>query len=325
MDIEQREELLAWLRDRGSLGPADRATIRTLAGGVSNRTVLVEFEHGDAWVMKQALPKLRVPVDWFCSPERITREAMGMRWLEQAAPPGAITPLILVDPAEHLLAMGAVPQPHENWKSTLLSGRVETGHVEQFARLLAAIHTASAGIPPDFEDRTYFEALRLEPYYSYTARLAPEAASFLDRLIEDTRATRAAVVHGDYSPKNILVHEGRLVLLDHEVIHIGDPGFDIGFSMAHLLSKARHVPGRRRELAQAAALYWSIYAGAASPDEARCVRHSLGCLLARVAGRSQLEYLSAEEKQAQRKAVLLLMQAPPRSMERLVEEIVAED
>ena len=143
--------------------------------------------------------------------------------------------------------------------------------------------------------------------------------------MEDTRATRQCAVHGDYSPKNILVHQGRLVLLDHEVIHIGDPGFDIGFSMAHLLSKARHLPGSRRELAQAAALYWRVYADAAAPDEQRCIRHTLGCLLARVAGRSQLEYLNTEEKRAQRGAAIGLMQSPPRSMARLMEEIVAED
>ena len=325
MDIEQREELLAWLRERGSLGPGEQAGIRTLAGGVSNRTVLVEFERREAWVLKQALPKLRVPVDWFCSPERITREAMGMRWLESVAPPGSITPLILVDSDEHLLAMRAVPQPHENWKAMLLAGRVEPDHVEQFARLLASIHTAREGIPPEFEDRTYFEALRLEPYYAYTAQMTPEAAPFLERLMEDTRATRRSVVHGDYSPKNILVYQGRLVLLDHEVIHTGDPGFDIGFSMAHLLSKARHVGGSRNELAQAALQYWRVYADAAAPDEERCIRHTLGCLLARVAGRSQLEYLSAEEKRAQRDAVCRVMPAPPHSVARLVEEIVGED
>jgi aminoglycoside phosphotransferase (APT) family kinase protein len=325
MDIEQRDELLAWLRARGSLAPNQQVGIRTLAGGVSNRTVLVEFERGEAWVLKQALPKLRVPVDWFCSPERITREAMGMRWLEGVAPPGSITPLILTEPGEHLLAMRAVPQPHENWKSMLLAGRVAPDHVAQFAFLLASIHTARAGIPPEFEDRKYFEALRLEPYYSYTAQMTPEAAPFLSRLIEDTRVTRACVVHGDYSPKNILVHEDRLVLLDHEVIHIGDPGFDIGFSMAHLLSKARHVRASRRELTQAAFEYWRVYADAVAPDEERCVRHSLGCLLARVAGRSQLEYLRAEEKRAQLDVVCRLMRAPPDSMARLVEEMVAED
>jgi aminoglycoside phosphotransferase (APT) family kinase protein len=218
--------------------------------------------------------------------------------------------------------MRAVPQPHENWKSMLLGGHIEPEHVEQFARLLAAIHTAAAEIPPDFADRSYFEALRLEPYYAYTAERLPEAAGFLRRLIADTRARRAAVVHGDYSPKNILVHDRKLVLLDHEVIHTGDPGFDIGFSMAHLLSKARHLPQSRRALREAAGHYWDVYAALADADEERCVRHSLGCLLARVAGRSQLEYLSEDEKSAQRQLVVRLMESPPASMAALMEAVI---
>jgi 5-methylthioribose kinase len=325
MNIESRDELVEWLQKGGWLPAGSRASVETLRGGVSNRTVLVEFERGEAWVLKQALPKLRVPVDWFCPPERIAREALGMRWLQSVAPTGAITPLILEDPSEHLLAMAAVPRPHENWKSMLLAGRVERAHLEQFARLLASIHRATSGIPAEFADRSYFDALRLEPYYAYAAQTTPEAAPFLERLMDDTRARRSAVVHGDYSPKNILVRDGRLVLLDHEVIHLGDPGFDVGFSMAHLLSKARHVRRSRGLLREGSLRYWHVYAEAANPDEERCVRHTLGCLLARAAGRSQLEYLSDDEKAAQRALAVRLMRHMPGSMEELVEALFGED
>ena len=111
-------------------------------------------------------------------------------------------------------------------------------------------------------------------------------------------------MHGDYSPKNILVHEGRLILLDHEVIHFGEPAFDIGFSLAHFLSKANHVAGKRDAFGQAALLYWKSYlavlAGVSwqADLEARSVRHTVGCLLARVAGKSPLDYLSKAERQA---------------------------
>jgi aminoglycoside phosphotransferase (APT) family kinase protein len=120
-------------------------------------------------------------------------------------------------------------------------------------------------------------------------------------------------VHGDYSPKNILVHDGRLVLLDHEVIHFGDPAFDLGFSLAHFLSKAHHVETRRREFASAAEIYWRSYGRSlGTPDwaidlEEHAVRNTLGCLLARVAGRSPLEYLSGRERERQREVVLALM------------------
>jgi 5-methylthioribose kinase len=329
LDIEQPEALLAYLHDSGRIPPNEEPMLTVLPGGVSNRTVLVERPSNEAWVLKQALAKLRVQVDWFSPPERVHREALGLRWLAQLAPDGAIVPFVFEDFQHHILAMGAVPQPHQNWKSLLLAGQIEPDHVAQFSRLLGSIHRVSnerlAEIEPLFGDRGYFESLRLEPYYAYTATQVAAATAFLADLIAETRSHRDTIVHGDYSPKNILVHQGRLVLLDHEVIHVGDPGFDLGFSMTHFLSKAHHIPAQRSQFAEATADYWCLYkeeAGAAAWTanlEARAVRHTLGCLLARVAGRSPLEYLDVEERARQREAVIQLMAAPPATVAGLIE------
>src|SRR5436190_6041909 len=110
LDIEQPDALAAYLRVTGRVSPDEPLRIRVLAGGVSNKTVLVERPAGEAWVLKQALPKLRVAVDWFSDPVRIRREAEGLRWLAQLAPPGTITPLVFEDAEQFLLAMQAVPQ-----------------------------------------------------------------------------------------------------------------------------------------------------------------------------------------------------------------------
>ena len=333
LDIEQPGALVGYLKETGRVGEGEEPVVRVLAGGVSNRTVLVERpEAGEAWVVKQALPKLRVAVDWFSDPERIHREALGLRWLEALAPPGTITPLVFEDRSNHLLAMEAVPEPHENWKTMLLGGRLEKDHVEQFGRLLGTVHRGGyerrEESEPAFRDRSFFESLRLEPYYGYTAEQVPEAAGFLSALVEETRARRDTVVHGDYSPKNALVREERLVLLDHEVIHFGDPAFDLGFSLTHFLSKAHHLPGMRDEFADAARFYWATYREVveelpwAVDIEERAVRHTLGCLLARVAGRSPLEYLDQGELARQREAVLALLPYPPENVPGLVEGFV---
>jgi aminoglycoside phosphotransferase (APT) family kinase protein len=333
LDIEIPGELRRYLCETGRIDADERPAISVLAGGVSNRTVLVERAGGEAWVVKQALGKLRVAVDWFSPPERIHREALGLRWLARLAPPGTTTPLVFEDHEHHLLAMAAVPLPHENWKMLLLAGRLDPDHVAQFARLLGTIHRAGherrAEVAPVFADRGYFESLRLEPYYGYAAEQVPEAAPFLHGLIEETLARRDTLVHGDYSPKNVLVHGGRLVLLDHEVIHFGDPGFDLGFGLTHLLSKAHHLPAHRAAFAAAANAHWRRYRETigevpwAADLEPRAARHTLGCLLARVAGRSPLEYLDAEERARQRAAVLRLMAVPPPAIDELVERFVA--
>jgi 5-methylthioribose kinase len=339
VDIEQAAELVAYLKVRGCGEPA---SIQVLAGGVSNRTVLVQWPNGEAWVMKQALAKLRVKADWYSDPARIHREALGLQWMGTLLPEAAPA-LIFEDEAEHILAMQAVPQPHENWKVMLLRGDLHEDHVLQFANMLAGMQRHAPAhrhaIAAAFDDRTFFETLRLEPYFAYTATQVPQAASFLRALIERTLAHRHTLVHGDYSPKNVLVHQSRLVLLDYEVIHWGDPAFDVGFSMTHLLSKAhhlstlRHAQGPRLAAAhraafkQAAHTYWQTYFaqvdGLFGDLEFRSVQCTLGCLLARVDGRSPLEYLGDDERSQQRNAVLSLMAHPPATMPALIDAFVA--
>lgn len=332
LDIEQPDHLLAYLRAGGWIAPDEMPAMRTLGGGVSNRAVLVERASGEGWVVKQALAKLRVAVDWFSSPERIAREAAGLRWLEHLAPPGTTTPLIFEDTDNFILAMAAVPQPHDNWKSLLLAGHLDLDHVAQFGRLLGTIHRNASGkadVAAAFDDRSFYDSLRLEPYYRYTAIQVAESVAFYDALLADTWATRLTVVHGDYSPKNVLVHHGRLIMLDHEVIHYGDPAFDLGFGLTHLLSKAHHLPHLREAFATAAVACWQAYCAVAgdvpwfAPLEPRAVRHTLGCLLARVAGRSPLEYLDATERARQRAAVVALMQSPPTTIAALAAQFTA--
>ena len=303
-----------------------------LAGGVSNRTVLVVRQEGCAWVVKQALSKLRVQVEWWCSPERIHREAAGLRAVNSLLPPGTTPAFVDEDHAAHVLVMEAVPQPHANWKQMLLAGEVQDTHIAQFGRLLGTMHQEGyrrrEEIARTFGDMTYFHALRLEPYYRYTAAQVPSAADFYAQLLADTAHRHLTLVHGDYSPKNVLVHRDRLVLLDYEVIHWGDPAFDLGFGLTHLLSKAHHLPQHRTRLAHAARQFWAAYSAALGDVpwrpklELLAVRHTLGCLLARVDGRSPLEYLGPTEQVRQRAAVVALLAHPPETINALVHQFL---
>src|SRR5271170_3500813 len=174
VDIEDFDSLRSYLTLRGRIKPGETVSFKKLTGGVSNRTVRVERADGNGWVLKQALAKLRVDVDWFSSPERIGVEAKALRWLNQLAPPGTTPSFIFEDMTNHLMAMEAIPEEHENWKSVLLSGRIVPDHFEQFGLLLGAVHHRSSESGPEcrsvFADTTYFENLRLEPYYLYTAQ-----------------------------------------------------------------------------------------------------------------------------------------------------------
>jgi thiamine kinase-like enzyme len=169
----------------------------------------------------------------------------------------------------------------------------------------------------------------LEPYYAYTAEQVPRAGSFYEKLLQQVRGLKLTLVHGDFSPKNILVYEDRLILIDHEVIHFGDPAFDLGFSLTHLLSKAHHVEGAREKFLQAALSHWRDYWRRVATEEwakgmeARTVCHTLGCLLARVAGRSPLEYFSDAERVRQKDMVVSMLEDPPKEVSELIRQFTA--
>jgi aminoglycoside phosphotransferase (APT) family kinase protein len=273
-------------------------------------------------------------VDWFSDPIRIHREASGLRWLAKLAPPGTVPGVVFEDTEQNVLGMEAVARPHDNWKSMLLAGKLERDHVGQFGRWLGTVHRNSwlhrEEITPAFDDRSFFESLRIEPYYQYTATQVPEAAAFLTDLVETTRSRRLALVHGDFSPKNVLVHAGRLVVLDYEVIHWGDPAFDLGFALTHLLSKAHHIRGRRAEFGEAASQFFRVYREAlgdlpwASEIEPHAVRNAMGCMLARSKGRSPLEYLDTAARERQRDAVLAMLRTPPLRVADLADRFLKE-
>lgn len=330
LDIEDRAACERYLIAAGHASAGDVAEHKILAGGVSGRTVLVAFTDGRRWVLKQALAKLRVAADWFSDPNRIHREALGMRVLSELAPPGSIPKLIFDDETHHVIAMEAVPEPHENWKAMLMDGRAQAINFSEFGQLLAAIHGGSYVFRQEYEaqfaDRSFFEALRIEPYYEYSARQDHRARDFLAELIRDTRAQRLCLVHGDYSPKNILIYNNRLVLLDHEVIHWGDPAFDVGFAMSHLLVKTRFSEFIRYHLENNFLDDYELSdelnnASCLKTDEyrQRCMRHTLGCLLARAIGRSPLEYLNSEARRRQGEVTVALIRDLPSDMPELIE------
>jgi 5-methylthioribose kinase len=333
LDIENFEALREYLALRGYASRNEKLVLKNLLGGVSNRTVRVDWPDGHGWVLKQALAKLRVNVDWFSSPERIAVEARALRWLNRLAPLGTTPGFVFEDMANHLLAMEAIPEPHDNWKTMLLSGQIVGDHFQQFGALLGTIHRESSRLAsevgPEFADTTHFRTLRLDPYYLYAGQTTPQADGFLTALTEETLHHRHSLVHGDFSPKNTLVYQGKLILLDYEVVHFGDPAFDLGFAMTHFLSKVHHIPAKRG-LATAALQFWRVYRDQiksldwSNELEPRVVRHTLGCLLARVAGKSPLEYLTAQEVARQRDVVLMLIAKTPTTVDNLIADFIAK-
>jgi len=313
------DAVLAFLRGHGLAGKDETPVAEALAGGVSSDIWHVRLRSGDLCV-KRALARLRVAQLWEAPVERNRYE---WRWMEAAsAAVAGAAPKVLAHDEAGFFAMeylGALPL----WKSELRDGRIDAGFAGRVGTSLAAIHAATAGreaVARTFATDANFHAIRLEPYLLATARVHPELAAALRRLAERTAATRLALVHGDVSPKNILVGEAGPVFLDAECAWYGDPAFDLAFCLNHLLLKclwrAHHADAY---LAAFDALHSAYLAGVrwepAAAIEGRAASLLPGLLLARVDGKSPVEYLDRDEQKSRvREVAGALLRNPPSTL-----------
>jgi aminoglycoside phosphotransferase (APT) family kinase protein len=215
------------------------------------------------------------------------------------------------------------PGQHPVWKAQLLAGQVDVNVAAAVARIVATIHQASAGnaaVAREFATRDNFFALRLEPYLVATGRAHPDLAPQLNALAERTGAAQIALVHGDVSPKNILVGPASPILLDAECAWYGDPAFDIAFCLNHLLLKCLVHPELRARYLAAFEAFVQTYLAAVNWEpraalEARAAALLPALLLARVDGKSPVEYLRDEDaKDLVRRAARPLIASTPATL-----------
>ena len=315
-------DLIESLRRMGLLKVGESARLTPLTGGVSSEISLVEAS-GRRFCVKRALPRLKVSALWEAPVARNAAEAAYMRavarWLPRAVPR-----VLGEDRKAGWFAMDYLaPEDHRLWKTQLLTGVVEPDFAAAVGRDLAIIHARSAAdpsIPAAFANDDTFEAIRIEPYLRATGRAHPALASPFDKLAGVTLTTKRALVHGDISPKNILEGSGGPVFLDAECAWFGDPAFDLAFCLNHLLLKGAREGVDRTPYNAAFAALASAYLGgvdweSADGLEARAAALLPALFLARVDGKSPVEYLAREsEREAVRRCATPLILGPPRRL-----------
>ena len=312
--------LLALWRMR-LLPPDAPASGERLTGGVSSDIWRIDTPAGPVCV-KRALAKLRVAADWRAPVERNVYEA---RWMQRAsaAVPGSAPALLGQDQEAGALAMAFLPpENHALWKTLLRDGHADPSFAASVATTLVRIHAATAADPTTaaaFPTDAIFHDIRLEPYLVATGRAHPDLADRFAALVETTRANKHALVHGDVSPKNILRGPSGPVFLDAECAWWGDPAFDLAFCLNHLLLKCLWTPRATSGFltcfdAMVAAYRAGIAWEAADALEARAAALLPGLFLARVDGKSPVEYITtdADRDRVRRTARPLLITPPAR-------------
>lgn len=309
----------------------DVSSIQRLTGGVASDIAKVSFG-SQAVCVKFALEKLQVKEDWFAPAHRGQAE---YAWLSVA---GSVAPesapkLYGWSDNDNGFAMEFISGSDIYlWKTYLLEEETPQGEAQAVARTIARIHAAST--KPDFDKSPFdngddFESLRTSPYLRFTAEHHPDLAPMLLKLADELKTSQTALVHGDVSPKNIIMRNGVPVILDAECATMGDPAFDTAFCLNHLVLKAVHLPKSSALFLAEASAFWQTYIDLVDWEEKNQIEQRTTALLpalmlARVDGKSPVEYLSEASRASVRKISIPLIKKPKTTVADILSAVMQE-
>ena len=297
--------------------PRDAISVLPLTGGVASDIALVKTGNFTSCV-KFALAQLKVAEAWQAPVHRNKAE---YSWLLAASQivPASVPKLYGRSDREGGFAMEYLSGDQVYlWKTALLAAQPDQGEAPKVGYALGQIHAAST--TPNFntapfQNRDDFHALRLDPYLLFTSSRHPALAKQLHFLVERLYVSDRVLVHGDVSPKNILFRDKIPVILDAECATMGDASFDVAFCLNHLVLKALHLPQCRESLLGNVLQFWDAYASCVIWEdptelEARVCELLPALMLARIDGKSPVEYLSDARRALTRRVSVSLIAAP---------------
>lgn len=287
------------LLDDGVIHRSD-ATLTPLTGGVSSEIYRVR-DGERQFVVKRALAKLKVSADWYADTSRNAMEQAYIRYVAEILP-DSVPKLTYANPESGYFAMEFL-DGFANWKEDMLAGQFNLDIASAAGQKLGKIHACSWNHPEvakQFNATENFDQLRIDPYIRATAAKHPAVREKLLTEAHRLRQSRQCLMHGDYSPKNMLHRQGRLVILDCEVASYGDAAFDLAFLLNHLLLKGiYHAPQQTalpRLFDATIEAYVAEIGNLADQILNNTTRLLPMLLLARVDGKSPVEYLSVDKQ-----------------------------
>ena len=310
--------VVAYLKERKIFSPQSNPSVEILTGGVSNVVLAISGEGKDL-VLKQALPELKVKMKWVVEQRRALVEARAIQVLHDLTPEN-VPKLYDVDPERFILVIERAPRRATVWKEDLLSGTIHPEVGANLGTILGHWHKSSsndAAILDEFREDSLFEQLRINPFYRTVATKHENIAIRVGSLIEELESSKLCLVHGDYSPKNVLVEKNsHAIVLDFEVAHTGNPVFDLAFLLGHLLCKQEYFTDleKKKTIATTAIEFLNHYETRWDASAASTLTwHMATIALARVDGMSPVNYLdtSAQVRVRKRTLAILGSEGPP--------------
>ncbi len=333
--IELTEQnALAYLRQRGSVSPEGEVLVQSLSGGIANVVLkIMDMNAGDpvgtdmrtvsqikrgvpdkrmragtCFVVKQPLAEFRTAAKWAVDRDRVWVERDALLMLREILPADTIPTVLWHDQENCVLAMSVAPVGVVNWKKQLLTGQVDRRAAEAAAGILAILHSTTmddAKWAQRFGHSRGFIQQRIDPYLRFAGEKNRSVSAALQDVETLLLRSPMCLIHGDYSPKNMLWRVpaedqiGQFVILDFEVTFYGNPAFDVATLLNHLLLKGFYFGKRWRAAMIAADYFWQTYRETAPKTLVAAASNHGGkilaaLLLARIDGKSPVEYIIDE-------------------------------
>ena len=293
-ELLTEDTVVAYLIDKGIFSAADKAEVEVLTGGVSN-VVLAITTSDKKLVLKQALAELKVAEKWEADQRRAIVEANAIALFHKLSP-NQVPNLVFLDPERFILILDRVPVGSTVWKTDLLNGVINPDVAGVLGITLAQWHNfgeTNKEARLQFMEDSLFEQLRVDPFYRFVAAKNDLLKPAINKLISELEGDKTTIVHGDFSPKNIMVGmDEKVYILDFEVTHVGNPVFDLAFLLAHLLCKLFRAsePLDEKMLIASSQRFINSYQEIRSISESLSL-HTALIALARVEGKSPVNYL----------------------------------
>jgi hypothetical protein len=312
--------VVSYLMDRRLIeADAIVSEIKELGGGVSNIVIAVSTSVG-SFVVKQALARLRVDDVWEVDPRRAQTEARALKLWGRLLP-GTAPDLLDVDPESCALTVRLAPRGWTSWRDRLARGETSSLVGFRLGELLARWHGAALDRPEllaEFLDTNAFDQTRLNPYHRTVISRLPDAASLVRPYLEQLLSVHRTLIHGDFSPKNVLVRGTRVWLIDFEVANAGDPAFDVAFMVHHILIEATRQPRAAAGLLRTADTFWKTYLNcihdSVAPGWDEIAGQTACLLLARTDGMSKVAGLTSDVQEVVRRVAYRTFDEAPRDM-----------
>jgi 5-methylthioribose kinase len=290
---------------------SDNVQLTSLSGGVSCDICLVQ-DGTESFVVKQALAKLKVKQDWFADTNRNMYEQRYLKYINDIVP--AYAPKVIASfENDNLFVMEYLGNDYSDWKQCLLKEEFDDNAAKLIGHALGLIHKNSWHDPlaaEQFDSSENFKQLRISPYFETLVDIYPEHSSAIKTLCEKILHNKHCLVHGDFSPKNILVKQGNIKIIDCEVAWYGDPSFDIAFMLHHLFIK--HIHFNNDALLALSETFFNAYKTSLGDElfEKISFEHlaqtTLLLMIARIDSKSPVEYLTEETRCKVRNIALTL-------------------